>query len=545
MKKIVLFLVSCFLLGQAFGQLSGTKTVCTGGDYPTIAAAVTALNASGVGAGGVTFNVCAGHTESSGSPITINSTVIGTSGNPIVFQKSGSGANPLVTRTDAGSNTTSGLGGLGDAVIRMDGTDYITFDGIDLTASNQGIEYGYFTFKPSATNGCQNVTIKNANITMTKGTSAYVIGIYLSNGPTSLSSATGVTVTAKSGQNQNVIVTGNTIQNVHAGIYSRGSSATGLYDNNIVIGQSGAGNILQNFGGGSATTTYGVYFIYVTDPTASYNIVNNAGGGGTAHGSILYGIYFTSVTGNVTGNNNTVTLANNSATSSSNGIYTASGVTSITFNNNTFSTGTLSSTGSVYLICASSSTPSVTITGNQTSGTITRTGASGTIYCYYNAGGPASGLETITNNNFSNITVTGISTTYGIYSFTATGQNRTCSNNTISNWSGATGAKYGLYLLSSTTNQINNNTVTSFTAGGNVYGLYFSGTNPSVYQNSISNLTTTGATLYGIYDAGTGTTNCYRNQVFNLNSDNTNPTLYGFYVTTGTSNNVYNNFGSL
>jgi len=52
MKKIVLFLVSCFLLGQVFGQLSGTYTIP--GSYATIAAAITDLNTLGVAAPGAT-----------------------------------------------------------------------------------------------------------------------------------------------------------------------------------------------------------------------------------------------------------------------------------------------------------------------------------------------------------------------------------------------------------------------------------------------------------------------------------------------------------
>ena len=35
----------------------------------------------------------------------------------------------------------------------LNGTDYITFDGIDVNATDQGIEYGYFTFKINSANG--------------------------------------------------------------------------------------------------------------------------------------------------------------------------------------------------------------------------------------------------------------------------------------------------------------------------------------------------------------------------------------------------------
>ena len=184
MKKLftLLFTFALFtilLAGSANAQLSGNKYIP--GNYATIALAITDLNSVGVGAGGVTFNVAANYTESIAAQLLITAT--GISGNPIVFQKdpATSGANPLVTRTDAGTNTTSVIGGLGDAIIRLDGTDYITFNGIDLASTNSGIEYGYFTSKPSATNGCQYVTIQNCAITMTKGTSAYVIGIYIGN----------------------------------------------------------------------------------------------------------------------------------------------------------------------------------------------------------------------------------------------------------------------------------------------------------------------------------------------------------------------------
>ncbi len=535
--KSLLLGILLFSLAPTFlyAQLSGTYSIP--GDYSTIAAAVNDLNSQGVGSGGVTFNVAAGYTENITSPITITAT--GTASNPIYFQKSGTGANPVVNRTDAGTLSTSTIGGAGDAIIRLEGTDYITFDGIDVTATNQGIEYGYLTHKPSGTDGCQYVTIQNCNITMTKGTSGYVIGIYIGNGTTSTSSATGVTVTATSGINSNITIIGNTITNVHAGIYVRGSSATGFYDSDVTIGQSGAGNTITNFGGGSATTTYGIYFIYVNNPSVAYNTITSA-----AHGSTLYGIFYSTVTGNVVGSNNSFNLANNSTSSVTYFIYNANLVTSETFDNNTFAAGTLSSTGSVYLIYASNATPNKSISNNSISGSINRTGASGSFYCYYNFGSPSSGTETISNNNFSNITVTGSSSLYGIYTNTAPGQNRVCNNNTVSNLTGGTGSTYGIYVLSSNSNQVYDNDVFDITAGGTVYGLYFTGTNPTVYNNNVYNLTTSGSTMYGIYDAGTGTTNCYKNQVYNLTNNHTSATLYGFYITTGTSNYVYNNFVS-
>ena len=148
-------------------QLTGVKTIP--GNYATISDAVTALNTQGVGTSGVTFNVASGHTESITAPILITAT--GTTANPIVFQKSGTGANPVITRTDAGTVTSTILGSQADAIVIIDGSDFLTFNGINLTAttaasSTTGIEYGYYLRRLSGTNGCKNVTITNSTITI-------------------------------------------------------------------------------------------------------------------------------------------------------------------------------------------------------------------------------------------------------------------------------------------------------------------------------------------------------------------------------------------
>jgi hypothetical protein len=542
MKKLfTLFWIVAGILflcnSSSFAQLTGVKTIP--GDYATISAAVSDLNTQGVGSGGVTFNVAAGYTESITAQITITAT--GISGNPIVFQKSGAGTNPKITRTDAGSNATSTIGGLGDAVIRLDGTDYITFDGIDVATSVSGIEYGYYIHKTSATNGCQYVTIKNSNITLVKGASAYVIGIHADNGTTSTSSATGVTVTAVSGENTNITITGNTISNVHAGIYVRGSSATGFYDNNITIGQVGAGNTITNFGGGIASTTYGVYFIYVNNPTVAYNTINNASGG-IAHTATLYGVFYSTVSGDVVGSNNTITLAN-SSTSATYWFYNANTCTTETYNNNTFAAGAFASTTGSYIIYSSNATNNKTISGNQTSGTINKTSASGALYFYYNFGSPTGGTETFSNNIINNITVSGSSTFYALHSNSASSQSIVCNNNTVSNITASTGAVYTIYMLLATTNQVYNNTVYNISSASTIYGVYFSGTNATAYNNTIYNLSSTGAaTIYGLYNGASGTTNCYRNRIYNLSGNNASTTIYGMYITSGTANYNYNNY---
>src|SRR6266542_4056961 len=176
MKKLitfaVLFVSGVLNFGTSFAQLSGPKSIP--GDYATIAAAIAALNPVGVGAGGVTFNVAAGYTET-GVNLTINIAANQpTAANPVVFQKSGAGANPLVSSLVTGSGTIAGTGqGLwGDAFFKIVGTDFITFDGIDVkdnyaaVSTTLSVEYGYLLLRASSTDGCKNVTIKNCSISL-------------------------------------------------------------------------------------------------------------------------------------------------------------------------------------------------------------------------------------------------------------------------------------------------------------------------------------------------------------------------------------------
>ena len=93
------------------------------GSFATIEAAINALDTLGVSSA-VTFNVAAGHTETFTSDSSGKISATGTVANPIVFQKSGVGANPKIT---AGVGT-----GTRDGVIILRGGDYFTFDGIDV-----------------------------------------------------------------------------------------------------------------------------------------------------------------------------------------------------------------------------------------------------------------------------------------------------------------------------------------------------------------------------------------------------------------------------
>ena len=279
LKSLHILAVVLMLLSTSnlLAQLTGVKTIP--GNYATISAAVTALNTQGVGTGGVTFNVASGYTESTTAPLLITAT--GTAANPIVFQKTGTGANPVITRTDAGTVTSTVLGAQADAIIIIEGSDFLTFNGINLTASvasstTTGIEYGFYLRKVSGTNGCKNVTITNSTITMNRGTAGVTTGIMSSNNDalSTTTSATGIFLATVGGRNENLTFSNNTIRNANNGIYVRGFAAStpfDLYDVNINI----TGNTIQQYGGNSTATCYGLYMIYYHDVTVTNNTVNN------------------------------------------------------------------------------------------------------------------------------------------------------------------------------------------------------------------------------------------------------------------------------
>ena len=104
MKKLSFLVPFLFICYNGFSQLSGTLTIP--GSYATITAAIAALNAQGVGSGGVTFNVAAGYTETASNLII---TATGTAANPIIFQKSGAGSDPLITAAPGVSTTLDGI----------------------------------------------------------------------------------------------------------------------------------------------------------------------------------------------------------------------------------------------------------------------------------------------------------------------------------------------------------------------------------------------------------------------------------------------------
>ncbi len=628
---------------RAAAQLSGTITV-PNATYPTLASAVSALNAQGVGAGGVIISVTAAQTAPVGGYLI---TATGTIANPIAITGSG---NPTIT---AGLQTA---GATNDAIFKISGGDYITLSNMTLTENAANVvtatagtqtmtEAGIAIGRASTTNGAGNNTVSGCTITM-RGTTTYTsaYGVYVTSrhdiGAADWTVAG--TATAAGGENNNNTFTGNTISNVTGGFVLLGNNT--LNDvgnrvgfaagngNTITMGANGYGSTLVVTLSGIGGSGDGVQAAGNSNFTASFNTITYPSGAVTGTLASQNGVFVTSsvnvansvtnvtnnnitfnvqtptvagtnaqrgiyilggvATGTANLNNNNITL--NSAVGSNgacNGILnsiinnvlnmngnmvmagtyngtgavtylsnTSTQTTSANINLNTFAGSTFSATavGNLILISNSQGTPSVSVTGNATSGTTTRAATSGACTLYYNFGGPASGTETISNNNFSNFTFTAANTSafYGIYTRTSPNQAKTVAGNTVSNISHGTStgtiAPFYIDYLGSAGSVISGNTASNVTtASASLTGILMNASNSlgGLFQNNtVTGLSSTGASavVQGMTASGSSAAGSFLkltgNTISNLSATGTTaPAVYGITVVSGVIDTVEGN----
>ncbi|MGK0639314.1 hypothetical protein [Schleiferia thermophila] len=583
MKKVyAITLLAILTWGLHAQPLTGTKNIP--GDYASIAAAVADLNTNGVGVGGVTFNVAAGHTETILSTIVLTAT--GTAANPIVFQKSGVGANPQITAYTGTSTPTSASP---DGIWALSGSDYVTIDGIDLLDPNAAnpatMEFGLALFKASAADGCQNVTIKNCTITLNRvnnasGSGPMVegsVGILVINS-TRTAATTALTPSAASGSNSNNKFYGNTIQNCNYGIALSGFAATAgvgpnpdpltfLGDLNNDIGGTSAstGNTILNYGGASSATNpaAGIRANNQWSINISYNTLNNNDGAGVNHPNTLRGIFAQAGTSaNATISYNNVTIKGGGTTQQVAAIESGIGNTpasnTVNITNNTITGEYLTATsGAFYGIYNNNAAPAtLNITNNSVTNlsysTASLTG-SGAVYPIYTTGSNAASTFNVNNNTVNNISRTGTTggTTIGIFvSGGVSGMVVNVNNNVVSNMSiggsGSSSDMYGIQVPTSTLtvndNQVYNLTVAKSTGTGEMNGIrsFASPTIETYSNNLVYNLTHNGpGTVRGIYAfTTTGTRTMAGNTVHTISGAGL--TIAGIH-NVSSSPNVYKN----
>lgn len=496
--------------------------------YPTINSFVNALNSGSVSCDVVCY-VAAGHSET--APVGgINLTQTGTAANTITFQKIGAGANPVINAY-VGTITLGTGSTVVDGIFSLNGSDFITIDGIDLVDNNASapgtMEYGYALYKASATDGCSNNVIQNCSITLSKtnassGPSGTFMngsrGIFSGN-CTRIALGTALTITTAGGRNDNNKFLSNTISNVFAGIILRGyndATPSAYFDQGNVIGAIGAGNTITNYGGSSANTGYGVYCIYQNAVNISYNTINNRLGGVT-HTNTLYGIFISANTGNIT---NSITVSNNDIslgqgaisqtifairTGSSGyvagsinitnntihdcsfdagasgqfyGIYQEYDCTSSNIDNNIIKNNALNTTGAnTYLIYDNSTTPTMSVSGNHLTNNTITAASSGNLTGYYYINLSATGTINVANNIIDSLMIPSASTGYviGIRVSNSTSQVKTIASNTITNiraGSGTTAWTCGMYIDKMPTgSSVTDNTINNVSSAANVIGI--------------------------------------------------------------------------
>jgi uncharacterized repeat protein (TIGR02543 family) len=637
MKKLIYFLVFTILGCQhALAQVATNGGSGLAATYTSLSNAITALNTATI-TSPVVITLTGNETSPAGGYII---TATGTSVNTITIEGSSS------TITAPTNHTVGNLYDAFFKIKGGDFITIQNFTMIENASNTVGIniserltntmtEFGVALFYATTTNGAQNCTIQNNTITLNR-TYQNTFGIYSNS---THNDATSLTATSTAGSNSGLKIYGNTISNVNLGIVVVGPTGAADYNTGIDIGGSATvnGNTITNFGTGATTIAatsypniplylYGIFVKNSTGFNVSYNTITS--NGSVVEAYFLYGINIASATNPPTGtftnsvNNNTIALTHGStayiqgivvesatgtATSTqhiNNNNFTALGSTVSTstdiiainnvmpnlvnnVNGNTFTNITSNTTGWFTFISHSYTIPtggSQTINGNSIVTAFRKTGAGGTVLIATGAGSSPNGtIHTFTNNNFSNITVTGATFITGVSNSdgTASGSaTRTVTGNTFSNWTGGTGAITGISYsrIGGTTSTISNNTLTNISGQGAITGITISATanlatTLNVANNTISNLTSTGtggtvrglactsasptiningneintlsstgaSAVTALSIGGGATTNVFQNKIYNVSGANASSTVNGILISAGLNINTYNN----
>ncbi|MFT3980903.1 MAG: GEVED domain-containing protein [Ferruginibacter sp.] len=491
------------------------NTLPTSGlNYNNFTDAITDLNLRGISCA-VVFNVKDGQTFNEYPPAI---TTTGTATNTITFQRDNStGTRPVLAGTN-GTGTT-------DAIIQLNGVDYLTWDGISLsentttnTTNTLRMEYGIY-LKGAATDGCKNNTFKNFAISLT------ATNTNISKAVNTLSIATN-----SAGSNSNNKFYNLALSNATWG-YSFDNSASSIYDDgNEVNTQAGGSSTISTIGNSASGAGYAVQIAYQTN----FNLKNTAISSVSGGSSNAFAIYLSA------GSLNTVNIESNTingVTSPSSlalvrGIRVASSAASaITILNNNITgitgagtdvsgisvaTGTLTATGNVigsasapitgsydgvslYGINYAGST-AATITNN----TISNLDVTGVSSSFYQGISCSSASSVITGNTLQNFTSKGASTSYSQYGIVASGASSSVNNNTINNISCSSDAYVIGIEISGNTTTANTNSITSVnnTGAGWVWAISIFGTGSQAKFNTVNNLSSSTGNTSGIVANG-------------------------------------------
>ena len=349
MKKQLLFLW-VFMLATVYAQaqLTGTKNVP--GDYPDIQSAIADLNSQGVGSGGVTIILGANQTLT--APLQIGSATLSVGGaastasNPVVIDGANFAINATFTGTRAGSNTS----GSNDAMIVLNGPDYVTIKncvfneqsgGTTATTAIENAIGCYNRLSATPFDGCQFIYIENNTFNMNEASTG---GAVIQVSPSIFTSTTTLThagfATDPTQMNRYIFVTNNNFASGYTYVAFNGSS--GANGRGLIV----TGNTMTDIGG-AGTTAYGAYALRL-DSLIFNNNTCTAALSQTTTNYIAFAS--TNCGGRQEANGNEFTLRNSVTTSQTTGIWYTSVVSNRQMNNNTIHFGSFPSitSGVVY-----------------------------------------------------------------------------------------------------------------------------------------------------------------------------------------------------
>jgi hypothetical protein len=271
MKKIIFSLTVLLILSlPSFGQLSGTYTIGSSGNYSTVVAAVNALNTNGIN-GNVTFNIASGTYTGS---LTLNNFVGNTQYN-VVFQSATQDSTDVIIQQASGTSSGNNF------ALRFN--------------QAKNIEFKHLTLQRSGTsNYCQVISIESS--------SSYIsfTSCIIKNNASSLSDDFASLLMAKNLSNSNsshIKIKNSKLQNGSYGVFVQGLSsgilANGLelegnifdsqYRTAIYAAYQNAPKILSNEISSSSSYSLfrGIDFLYCNyDSEVSYNKISiNKGNG--------------------------------------------------------------------------------------------------------------------------------------------------------------------------------------------------------------------------------------------------------------------------
>jgi len=588
MKKKLLFLFTVALGAILFMQnakaqisvnVSGSAvtTPALAGSYPSLANALTALNAITAypTPGAIVLTCVAGGSETAPpTGLVIGSTTLNpllSAINTVTINKSGG-----TVTLNAGIGTATPSSAAPDGILSIRGADFITVDGLTLTDGNVSnpatMEFGIGLFKANLSDGAQNNTIQNCTINVKTinnalGTSPMIegsVGILVINS-TATAATTALTPVAAAGTNSGNRFYANTINGGNYGMGLIGFAGTTPFTtcdfNNDIGGSSPAtGNNILDFGGGATTNpSAGIRTLAQYSINVSNNTVNNNTGANVNHATTFRGIYLnTATSANATISNNHVTLKTGATASTCTAIDNQSGssgtTNTISITGNTVSGANTNATTGVWTGINNGSTASTvnvdlnTMSGFDLAGTGT--------HIMIETGSPTT--ATASGNSISGITRSGLSGSWRIIKTTSP-TNFIANNNTIDGISytaiASTGSVDGIYGLSSAVNvTINGNVVRNFStpSTGTLRGIVEFGVIglKTIQNNQVYNFYTTsggagGASFTGISESTGSTNDISLNQVYSLNSTGTTGgtagSIVGISISGGAANNVYRN----